>query len=97
MQQSRRKQKQRPWDTRINAFEEAAAEVLRRAQRPLSAIELMERMIQDGLVVPTGKTPHKSLYNIIRRANARREAAGDAPRFQPHGDRNLVKYSLHGD
>lgn len=83
------------WNTRVNAFEKAAVQVLARAKRPLTIREITERMIAEELVRPTGRTPERSLYAIIRRSNQRAEAESRRPAFRVHhqADR-VVRYSL---
>jgi len=82
------------WDTRVNAFEEAAARVLRRARGPLTVREITERAISTGLITPSGRTPDKSMYSIIRRANERRRKRGLKPRFIKKVDGKRVAYVL---
>jgi len=83
------------WDTSVNAFEQAAVHVLRRAKRPLTIRELTERMLSDGLITPHGKTPERSLYSIILRSNRRAKEVGEQPTFRVHqGPGRTVRYSL---
>lgn len=61
---------------------EAAIEVLRQAGKPLSAQEISDRMIEDGLWEPGGKTPQATvaarLYSDIKKL-------GDASAFAQVG------------
>ena len=83
------------WNTRVNAFEHAAIQVLLRVKRPLTIREITEQMLQDDLVAPSGKTPERSLYAIIIRSNKRAHDAGKRPTFRVHrGPRRNVRYSL---
>ena len=84
----------RGWDTQVKAFEEAAATVLSQSRRPLTIRELMDRMISDGLVKPTGRTPHQSLYAIILRSNRRRKSEGKPRRFVSRRKGRFVVYTL---
>jgi len=83
------------WSPHVNAFELAAIQVLRRSKQPLTVREITERMIEQGLVSPAGKTPERSLYTIILRSNRRAEKAGRRPGFRVHrGLGKTIKYSL---
>lgn len=42
-------------------YYEAALQVLRSAERPLTAREITERAISEGLITPTGRTPHVTM------------------------------------
>lgn len=61
----------RRWDPRVPAFEIAAIEVLSSAGRPLSLRELTDEILARELIHPSGKTPEKSLYAVMFRANRR--------------------------
>ena len=51
-------------------YYEAALEVLRSVQRPLTTWEITDEAIQRGLITPVGKTPHATmaakLYSRVR-------------------------------
>jgi len=68
----------RRWDVRVPAYQNAAVKVLSLASRPLSLRELTDELVSRKLIRPRGKTPEKSLYSMIFRAN-RRAASQDLP------------------
>lgn len=55
-------------------YYDAAIQVLKSAQRPLSTREITEQAIEAGLIVPHGKTPNATmgacLYQYVRTDNA---------------------------
>lgn len=77
-----------------NQFESAAISVLVKAKRPLTIREIVERMIEQGLASSSGKTPQNTMFNTIRRANARRKATGEPPLFVASRDGAKILYSL---
>ncbi|WP_421044986.1 winged helix-turn-helix domain-containing protein [Paraburkholderia sp. A1RI-2L] len=50
-----------------NGFLPAAEAVLKRAGKPLSCREIIERAIAAGLLESSGKTPTKTLYALFER------------------------------
>ncbi len=59
---------------------DAAAEVLRKAGKPMRSQEMIAAMAEQGLwTSPAGKTPHATLYAAILRETATK---GDASRFR---------------
>jgi hypothetical protein len=60
-------------DRRITYFEAALA-VLRHAKRPLTTREISAAAVEEGLIVPKGRTPHASmtaaLYQGLKSDNA---------------------------
>jgi len=46
-------------------YYDAALEVLRSARRPLTAREITERAIKNGLITPRGKTPHETMTAML--------------------------------
>ena len=58
---------------------DAAAQVLADAKKPLTAKEMVERMLDKGLWKTGGKTPHATIYAAIIREVATK---GDAARFR---------------
>lgn len=48
-------------------FLPAAETILRRAGKPLTCREIVERAIQAGLLNSSGKTPEKTLYALFQR------------------------------
>lgn len=85
----------RTWDTRVPAIELAAAAILRKSSRGMTVRELTERMTQRGLVKLTGRTPERSVYVQIRRANARRVKSGRPPLFMTETREGRVLYHLN--
>ena len=64
---------------RVSALD-AAAEVLRKAGKPMRSQEMIVAMAEQGLwESPAGKTPHATLYAAILREIG---AKGDAARFR---------------
>jgi hypothetical protein len=61
---------------------DAAAQVLAKAGKPLSAKEIVERMLEGGLWRTAGKTPHATIYAAMIREIA---AKGDEARFRKVG------------
>jgi hypothetical protein len=61
---------------------------------PLSTSELFERMVRQGLVQPTGKTPKKTLGAALYRHLGKHEETGSRGELRPHagdsGDREVV-------
>jgi hypothetical protein len=51
-------------------FLEAAEEVLRTSKRPLTAAEITERAIREGLVTTSGKTPEATMSAALYTAPA---------------------------
>jgi hypothetical protein len=46
-------------------YYEAALQILRSSRQPLTAREITELAITDGLIGPTGKTPHASMKRVL--------------------------------
>ncbi len=76
-------------------YEEAAVSILRSSKAPLSIAEILERMFDANLVKVTGKTPEKSLYIVIRRANARRLRRGEVPLFIRHQSKANPRFIVY--
>ena len=78
-------------------FLEAAEEVLRTAQRPLSAHEITEIAVSRGLLTSTGKTPEATmsarLYGAPSDGPFRREYKPGRQRAV----RGSVRWALRGD
>jgi hypothetical protein len=55
-------------------YYEAAVQVLRSAQRPLTAREITARAIEKGLITPAGKTPGATMSAVLC-VQARKDAA----------------------
>ena len=74
---------------RVSAID-AAAQVLAKGDKPMSAKDLIGAMAEQGLwKSPGGKTPHATLYAAIFREIAKK---GDAARFQKV-DRGLFAFN----
>jgi hypothetical protein len=74
---------------RVSALD-AAAEVLKKAGKPMRSQEMITAMAEQGLwTSPAGKTPHATLYAAILREIG---AKGDAARFRKT-DRGLFEYA----
>jgi HB1, ASXL, restriction endonuclease HTH domain len=46
-------------------YYEAALQVLRSTQRPLTTREVTEHAIRSGLITPRGKTPNQSMTRML--------------------------------
>lgn len=58
--------------------------VLNKARKPLTIKELSQRILEEGLFQPSGRTPERSLYAIILRANRRVQREGQPQKFLSH-------------
>jgi HB1, ASXL, restriction endonuclease HTH domain len=54
----------------IVTFYQAALEVLRAAERPLTTAEVTDRALASGLIVTRGKTPHSTMSAVLYKALA---------------------------
>ncbi len=86
--------RKRTWNPQVPAFRKAAAAVLRRARKPLPISELVDRMLREEHVAPSGRTPKNSLYSIILRTNRRLVSQGKRPQFLVHRKGRRVFYTL---
>ena len=46
-------------------YYEAAVEVLRTARRPLTAVEITDYALKNGLITSVGKTPHATMRALL--------------------------------
>lgn len=69
--------------------------VLSTSKNPLELSEILERISARNLVDSQGPTPHKTLYSIIVRLEARRKENGDPLVFKKHKKGGVITYSLN--
>lgn len=49
---------------------EAALQILKSSQRPLTTREVTDRALEQGLIVPRGKTPHATMAAVLYRQSS---------------------------
>jgi hypothetical protein len=47
------------------SYYEAALQVLRSVQRPLTTVEITDQAIERGLITPVGRTPHATMSAVL--------------------------------
>jgi HB1, ASXL, restriction endonuclease HTH domain len=73
-------------------FLEAAVQVLRSSNRPMTTQEIVDEGVRSGLLTPRGKTPRASMSAELYRA-IRRSPSGPLRRVAIEGDRRAVRGS----
>lgn len=63
-------------------FADAAEQVLRDSEGPLSIADITQRALERGLITPRSNTPMVYVRAAIRKDNRRRESRGEPARFK---------------
>jgi HB1, ASXL, restriction endonuclease HTH domain len=74
-------------------FLQAAIEVLRASERPMTTREIAQTAMDAGLIAPGGKTPERSMSAALYE-EANRNPAGGIRRIAVEGDKRAVRGSV---
>lgn len=83
------------WNRRISIAEHLMVDVLGQADKPLTLIEIVTKILQVNPSALTGKTPKNSLYSVLFRREKRRTEMGHQPLFKKTIRGNTACYSIN--
>ena len=84
----------RTWSGKERHIENAVSLVLSKANRAMSIPEIVEQLISRELIQFITRTPNKTVYATILRANIRLKSEGKPPVFQRILDKRKVYYAI---